>query len=44
MIDPTDRDVLATILAAEALLGRDEYCMNYIMAERSGLLRGDEKA
>lgn len=39
IIDPTERDMVATILAAEALLGKDEYCMAYIMAEREGQLR-----
>lgn len=37
--DPTERDVVATICAAEALCGKDEFCMNYITAERSGILR-----
>jgi len=40
IVDPTERDMMATVLAAEALCGRDEFCMNYIRAERSGLLRG----
>jgi 5-methyltetrahydrofolate corrinoid/iron sulfur protein methyltransferase len=44
IIDPTERDMLATILAAEALCGKDEWCMNYIQAERQGLLRPDEPA
>jgi 5-methyltetrahydrofolate--homocysteine methyltransferase len=39
VIDPTDRDMIATILATEALVGKDDYCMNYIMAEREGRLR-----
>ncbi len=32
--DPLDRDIMATIYAAEALAGRDEWCMNYITASR----------
>jgi 5-methyltetrahydrofolate--homocysteine methyltransferase len=36
-IDPTNEDMLALIYAAEALLGRDEMCMEYIGAYREGL-------
>ena len=43
VLDPTEPDMRATILAAEALLGKDEYCMNYIMAERGGHLRPESK-
>ena len=39
IIDPTEPDVMATVYAAEALAGRDEYCMNYITAQREGRLR-----
>jgi len=38
IMDPTEPHMLAAVLAAEALLGRDEFCMNYITAERSGRL------
>ncbi|MBC7287968.1 MAG: dihydropteroate synthase [Armatimonadetes bacterium] len=38
IIDPLDREMVATIYAAEALAGRDEWCMNYIQAHRDGLL------
>jgi 5-methyltetrahydrofolate--homocysteine methyltransferase len=37
IIDPTNEDMLALIYAAEALLGRDEMCMEYIGAYREGL-------
>ena len=37
IIDPTNEDMLALIYAAEALLGRDEMCMEYIGAFRDGL-------
>ncbi|MCL2479228.1 MAG: methyltetrahydrofolate cobalamin methyltransferase [Treponema sp.] len=37
IIDPTNEDMLALIYAAEALLGRDEMCMEYINAFRDGL-------
>jgi 5-methyltetrahydrofolate--homocysteine methyltransferase len=37
IIDPTNQEMLALIYAAEALLGRDEMCMEYIGAYRDGL-------
>jgi 5-methyltetrahydrofolate--homocysteine methyltransferase len=36
IVDPTNRDMLAAILAAEALLNRDKYCRNYNKAFRAG--------
>ncbi len=39
ILDPTERDVMATVHAAEALCGKDEWCMDYIGAERAGVLR-----
>lgn len=30
IIDPTDSQMMTTLRASEALLGKDEYCMNYI--------------
>ena len=38
ILDPTDEQLMATIIAAEALLGRDEWCMGYITASRAGRL------
>jgi cobalamin-dependent methionine synthase I len=38
ILDPTDAHLMATIIAAEALLGCDEWCMNYITAGRAGKL------
>ncbi len=38
IIDPTDRALMSLIIAAEAVLGRDEYCVNYVAAEREGRL------
>ncbi len=38
IVDPLDRDLMAAVYAAEALVGRDEWCMNYIQAHREGLL------
>jgi 5-methyltetrahydrofolate--homocysteine methyltransferase len=37
IIDPSNEDMLALIYAAEALLGKDEMCMEYISAFRKGL-------
>jgi 5-methyltetrahydrofolate--homocysteine methyltransferase len=38
LIDPSVPDVIATIYAAEAVAGRDEFCMNYVRAQREGRL------
>ena len=38
IIDPTEPHMTGAVLAAEALLGRDEFCMNYIKAGRAGKL------
>jgi len=38
IIDPTEPQMMAMVVAAEALLGRDDFCMNYIAAERAGRL------
>ncbi len=40
ILDPTDRDMTGMIYAAEAMLGRDEFCLDYIAAYRSGLFGG----
>ena len=37
ILDPTNRDLLGLIYATEALLGLDDYCMEYISAYREGL-------
>ena len=37
ILDPTDRDMMGLIYATEALLGLDDYCMEYIGAYRAGL-------
>jgi 5-methyltetrahydrofolate--homocysteine methyltransferase len=36
--NPTDRDMMSSILAAEALVGRDNFCENSCNAYRDGLL------
>lgn len=38
IMDPCDRQLMANIAAAEALLGKDEYCVNYLAAYRQGKL------
>jgi len=38
ILDPTDEQLMAVCITAEALLGRDEWCMNYITAGRAGKL------
>jgi len=38
ILDPTDRLMCSALTAAEALVGRDEYCAGYIQAFRSGKL------
>jgi len=40
IIDPLDPRMMAEIAAAEALAGRDQFCMAYITAEREGKLEG----
>jgi len=38
ILDPQDRELMRTIHAAEALAGRDEWCLRYIQKHRAGLL------
>jgi 5-methyltetrahydrofolate--homocysteine methyltransferase len=38
IVDPTNRDLLGLIYAANALLEKDEYCLEYISAFREGLI------
>ncbi len=40
IIDPLDTRMMATVAAAEALAGKDQFCMNYITADREGRLEG----
>lgn len=37
ILDPTNRDMMGVIYATEALLGMDDYCMEYISAYRDGI-------
>ncbi|MGQ9631348.1 MAG: methyltetrahydrofolate cobalamin methyltransferase [bacterium] len=38
ILDPTDKRIMANLIVAETLLGRDEYCMKYLEAHKSGKL------
>ncbi|HUW65311.1 MAG TPA: methyltetrahydrofolate cobalamin methyltransferase [Spirochaetia bacterium] len=38
ILDPLDRHLMSLLTAAGALAGRDEFCLEYIAAERSGKL------
>jgi 5-methyltetrahydrofolate--homocysteine methyltransferase len=42
IINPLDKRMMASILAAETLVGRDEYCMSYLDGYRAGLLEPPE--
>jgi 5-methyltetrahydrofolate--homocysteine methyltransferase len=37
IMDPMSKEMLATMYATDALLGNDEYCMEYLSAYRDGL-------
>ncbi len=37
ILDPTNRDLMGSVFATEALLGMDDFCMEYITAFREGL-------
>jgi 5-methyltetrahydrofolate--homocysteine methyltransferase len=37
ILDPLDKELMATILTTDMLLGRDRHCMNYVRASRKGL-------
>jgi 5-methyltetrahydrofolate--homocysteine methyltransferase len=40
MIDPTDTELKATLLATDLLLGRDRHCLAFTRAYRAGLIGG----
>lgn len=40
IIDPNDRYLMALIYATEALLGKDDFCMEYISKSREGAFEG----
>lgn len=37
ILDPLDKELMATILTTDMLLGRDRHCMTYVRASRKGL-------
>jgi len=38
ILDPLDQNIMSLLIASKALLGRDEYCMGYLTAQREGRL------
>jgi 5-methyltetrahydrofolate--homocysteine methyltransferase len=40
IVNPLDRRMMATIIAAEALAGKDNFCMNFLKAFRAGMFEG----
>ena len=44
IMDPMSPDMRSTLYATDALLGKDEYCMNYLTAYREGLIGPVKKA
>ncbi len=38
IVDPLDREMMAFLIAAEALMGRDDFCTRYLQAYRAGKL------
>lgn len=41
ILDPTDKRLMANLITSNALLGHDEFCMNYIQAHQGGKLELD---
>ena len=37
ILNPLDKKMMASILAAEAMVGKDNFCMNYLKAYRAGM-------
>jgi len=42
ILDPLDREMMAALVAAELVLGRDHHCLNYTRAYRAGLFTRSE--
>jgi len=40
IVDPLDQKMMTNILVAETLMGRDDYCLKYLRANRAGTLSG----
>lgn len=41
ILDPTDKQLMATLITVEMLLNRDEYCENFIDAYQNGRIGGE---
>ena len=41
IMNPLDKKMMANIIAAEALSGRDSYCGNFLKSHRKGILSLD---
>jgi 5-methyltetrahydrofolate--homocysteine methyltransferase len=39
-MNPLDKKMMANIIAAEALAGRDDFCTEYLKAFRAGMFEG----
>jgi len=37
ILNPLDRTMIGLLRAAQALMGQDKFCMNYLAAHRAGL-------
>jgi 5-methyltetrahydrofolate--homocysteine methyltransferase len=37
ILDPLDKTMMGFVYASTALLGQDQFCMNYLNAHRNGL-------
>jgi 5-methyltetrahydrofolate--homocysteine methyltransferase len=42
ILNPLDKKMIANIIAAEALAGKDNYCMKYLKSYRAGAIPGKE--
>jgi 5-methyltetrahydrofolate--homocysteine methyltransferase len=40
IVDPLDQKMMTHILVAETLVGKDDFCMKYLKANRQGRLAG----
>lgn len=38
IVDPLDQKMMTSIIVAETLMGKDEYCMKYLKASRTGIM------
>jgi cobalamin-dependent methionine synthase I len=43
IIDPTDNDLMATLLSARMILGKDEYCSDFIDAYQNGMMNKHQR-